>query len=150
MSCDGKGGAIHSLIGFMSVAGDAELNRCYRGRKVSKSWTTKAFHPLVPLSFSNHTGRWLAAETRGSPQRCRACSSPACWPSSQVRQPGPGPLHPSPLGPGIGPSPGTSRQGWHPLGERPQTLQGGWVGQRWGIRTKNGTLLCLAKGLHWK
>lgn len=35
LSCDGKGGAIHSLTGFMSVTGDAESNRYYRGQKLS-------------------------------------------------------------------------------------------------------------------
>ena len=50
-----------------------------------------------------------------------------------------------PWGPGI-----TSRQGWHPLGERPQMLQGGWVSQRRRVRARNGTLSRVAKGLHWE
>ena len=41
---------------------------------------------------------------------------------------------------------------WHGIRvqEKDKTLQGGWVGQRQDIRTKNGTLLRLAKGLHWE
>lgn len=144
MTCDGKGGAVHSLTGFMFITGDAKSNGCYRGRKVSEPWTTEASHPLAPLSFSNHAGRWPGGRAPQKPpamSRLFLACLLAVFPGALAR---PQPLHPSPRGPGAAP------QGSQPLGEQPQAVKGGWVSQRWGVRAGNATLARLAKGLHWE
>lgn len=73
LSCDGKGGAIHSLPGFMSgLTGDARIEQVLQGPEAQLVLDGSAFIPSCRCLFSNLAGRWLKCRDPRSPSDSRA------------------------------------------------------------------------------